>query len=73
MSYATEAEIMNMLFDRCEQAGGVRRFAAQRNISPSLITETLKGGRAVATTIAASVGFDVVTRFEPRQRGSNSL
>lgn len=64
----TAADIRALLFAACEQAGGIRKFAMQRGISPSLISAALNGDRDISSTVAIAVGYMPVTRFEPIKR-----
>jgi hypothetical protein len=69
----TKQHIRDLVFASCEQAGSIRKFAAVRHVSASLISATLAGERDVSTAFAATVGYMPVTRFEPiSRRGRNS-
>lgn len=68
----SKPDIVRMLRTAVDEAGGVRKFADKRNISASLISDTLSGRRDVSTTIATTVGYMPVTRFEPIRRRANA-
>lgn len=63
-------DIIRMVRTAVAEAGGVTAFARAKDISPSLVTDTLSGKRLLSHTIAATVGFMQVAYWAPRRKAT---
>lgn len=59
----TEPDVLRVLSQRCELAGGQAAWAQRHGISRSVLCETLAGKRGMSEAIANAAGFVRVTRY----------
>ncbi|AHJ69359.1 hypothetical protein GbCGDNIH2_7307 [Granulibacter bethesdensis] len=59
----THQQIRKMLFTRCEQAGGCRKFAEEVGLSPSIISMVLTHSRPPSPSILNALGYVVTPEF----------
>jgi hypothetical protein len=57
--------IRRLLFEHCEQAGGMRAWSRRHGVPVSLVSETLSGRRPPGEAIANALGFLFVPAFLP--------
>ncbi len=66
-----EADVLRVLSQRCELAGGQAAWAAERGIARSALCETLAGKRGLSEAIANAAGFVRVIRYVPMKGRPN--
>jgi hypothetical protein len=64
----SEEHVLNLLSASCEQHGGIRKFARAKGVPHSTVAAALAGTRRVTHSLATTVGYMQVARFEPIKR-----
>lgn len=65
MDRITKAEVRAKVIAACEQCGSIRKFAASKNIPPSIVAQALSGSRDITEALAQAVGYMRDETFVP--------
>jgi hypothetical protein len=60
----TENDVRDLLSAECRKAGNQRRWADRHRLSPSYVSDVIKGARNPADAILAALGVRRVVTYE---------